>query len=98
MRGGFGLVWVKACAGRLGPRSALACVPTGLGSPNRGCPVPRPAGLLTAPVPRGGTRGREMPPCWCVWRARGRRAGRACWWCSRGMTGHTAVPRLALPA
>ena len=29
--GGFGLVWVKACAGRLGPRSALAFVPTRLG-------------------------------------------------------------------
>ena len=39
-----------------------------------------------------------MPPCLCVWRARGRRAGRACWWRSQGMTGHTAAPRLALPA
>ena len=35
-----------------------------------GCPVARPAGLMTAPVPRGGTRGREMPPCLCVWGAR----------------------------
>ena len=65
---------------------------------NRGCPVPRPAGLLTAPVPRGGTHGREMPPCLCVWRARGRGAGRACWWRLQGMTGPTAAPRLALPA
>ena len=32
-----------------------------------GCPVSRPTGLMTAPVPRGGTRGREMPPCLCVW-------------------------------
>ena len=39
-----------------------------------------------------------MPPCLCVWRARGRRAGRACWWRSQGMTGHTAAPRMALPA
>ena len=30
-RGGFGLVWVKACAGRPGPWSALAFVPTRLG-------------------------------------------------------------------
>ena len=29
--GGFGLVWVKACAGHPGPRSALAFVPTRLG-------------------------------------------------------------------
>ena len=96
--GGFGLVWVKACAGRPGPWSALAFVPTRLGWANRSCPVPRPAGLLTAPVPRGGIHGREMPPCLCVWRARGRTAGRACWWRSQGMTGHTAAPRLALPA
>ena len=32
-----------------------------------GCPVSRPTGLMTASVPRGGTRGREMPPCLCVW-------------------------------
>ena len=32
-----------------------------------GCLVSRPTGLMTAPVPRGGTRGREMPPCLCVW-------------------------------
>ena len=25
---------------------------------------------MTAPVPRGGTRGREMPPCLCVCGAR----------------------------
>ena len=35
-----------------------------------GCPVSRPTELMTAPVPRGGTRGREMPPCLCVWGAR----------------------------
>ena len=35
-----------------------------------GCPVSRPTGLMTAPVPRGGTRRREMPPCLCVWGAR----------------------------
>ena len=35
-----------------------------------GCPVSRPTGLMTAPVPCGGTRGREMPPCLCVWGAR----------------------------
>ena len=29
--GWFGLVWVKACAGRPGPWSALAFVPTRLG-------------------------------------------------------------------
>ena len=32
--------------------------------------VSRCAGLLTAPEPRGGTRGREIPPCLCVWCAR----------------------------
>ena len=32
--------------------------------------VSRRAGLLTAPEPRGGTRGREIPPCLCVWCAR----------------------------
>ena len=31
------------------------------------CPVSRPTGLLTAPVTHGGTCGREMPPCLCVW-------------------------------
>ena len=35
-----------------------------------GCPVSRPTGLMTAPVPRGGTHGREMPPYLCVWGAR----------------------------
>ena len=32
--------------------------------------VSRRAGLLTAPEPRGGTRGRAIPPCLCVWCAR----------------------------
>ena len=36
------------------------------GLPICGCPVAAPAGLLTASVPRGGTRGRGMPPCLCV--------------------------------
>ena len=31
-----------------------------------GCPGTRPTGLLTAPKPRGGARGRGMPPCLCV--------------------------------
>ena len=35
-----------------------------------GCPVSRPTGLMTTSVPRGGTRGREMPPYLCVWGAR----------------------------
>ena len=30
----------------------------------------RLSGLMTAPVPRGGTRGRELPPCLCLWGAR----------------------------
>ena len=45
----FGLVWDKACAGRLGARSARRFVPTRLGRASRGCPVARPAGLLTVP-------------------------------------------------
>ena len=32
--------------------------------------VSRRVRLLTAPEPRGGTHGREIPPCLCVWRAR----------------------------
>ena len=70
--GGFGLVWFgstpppddqahgqrnRPCATRLG--WALPAVA-----------VSRRAGLLTAPEPRGGTRGREIPPCLCVWCAR----------------------------
>ena len=37
---------------------------TGRSQPGR--PVARPAGLLTAPRPCGGTRRRETPPCLCV--------------------------------
>ena len=60
---------------------ALPCA-SQLVRPVHGCPVPRPTGLMTAPVPRGGTRGRGMPPCPCVWGARaacvcGARAGGA---------------------
>ena len=65
-----------ACLGGLGwvgsrphlvanPRS----VPPSLWDPT-GRPYPgvrsRPTGLLTASIPRGGARGREMPPCLCV--------------------------------
>ena len=32
----------------------------------RGCPVARPAGLLTAPVLSGSTRGKDIPTCLCV--------------------------------
>ena len=41
--------------------------------------VTRPTGLMTAPMPRGGTRGREMPPFLCVWGARAGGLGRAGW-------------------
>ena len=58
------------------------CLPcgTGLGTGAPGHPVARPAGLLTAPRPRGGrgrARGRGTPPCRCVpWEGRTRkRAG-----------------------
>ena len=65
------------------------------------CSVARPAGLLTAPVPRGGTREREMPPCLCVCVCVcGKRAPSVCpahAVRAAGMTGHTAGPRLALP-
>ena len=43
---------------------------TRLGWALRAVAVSRRAGLLTAPEPRGGTRGREIPPCLCVWCAR----------------------------
>ena len=49
-----------------GPAVCARTCATRLGRTIRGCPVTRAAGLLTAPVPRGGTRGRGMPPCLCV--------------------------------
>ena len=63
--GGVGLGWVQASLGRLPTvRAAFPAGPDGAAVP--GCPVTRPTGLLTAPRPRGGARGREMPPCLCV--------------------------------
>ena len=63
--GGVGLGWVKASPGRLPTvRAAFPAGPDRAAVP--GCPVTRPTGLLTAPRPRGGARGREMPPCLCV--------------------------------
>ena len=64
--GGWGgLGWVKASPGRLPTvRAAFPAGPDWAAVP--GCPVTRPTGLLTAPRPRGGARGREMPPCLCV--------------------------------
>ena len=63
--GVVGLGWVKASPGRLPTvRAAFPAGPDWAAVP--GCPVTRPTGLLTAPRPRGGARGREMPPCLCV--------------------------------
>ena len=64
-RGGVGLGWVKASPSRL--PTVCAAFPAGPDSaavPGR--PVTRPTGLLTAPRPHGGARGREMLPCLCV--------------------------------
>ena len=62
--------------GGQGPCSAPVPVQTQLGRSIHGCPVSRPAGLLTAPVPHGGTGGREMPPCLCaVWECAERALG-----------------------
>ena len=62
---GVGLGWVKASHGRLPTvRAAFPAGPDWAAVP--GCPVTRPTGLLTAPRPRGGARGRVMPPCLCV--------------------------------
>ena len=63
--GWVGLGWVKASPGRLPTvRAAFPAGPDWAAVP--GCPVTRPTGLLTAPRPRGGARGRVMPPCLCV--------------------------------
>ena len=51
--------------------------------------------MLTAPVPRDGTREREMPPCLCVWRAGSSRVASARCLGMRGTSGHTAESRLA---
>ena len=65
LRRGVGLGWVKASPGRLPTvRAAFSAGPDWAAVP--GCPVTRPTGLLTAPRPRGGARGWEMPPCLCV--------------------------------
>ena len=59
-----------------------------------GCPVSRPTGLMSAPVPRGGTRGREMPPYLCVWGARAA-GGCGAWtgWAARHVGSHgSAAP------
>ena len=63
--GWVGLGWVKASPGRLPRvRAAFPAGPDWAAVPE--CPVTRPTGPLTAPRPRGGARGREMPPCLCV--------------------------------
>ena len=51
--------------------------------------VSRGAALLTAPKPHGGTRGREIPPCLCVWRAH-------CWGAFGSWGGGGVVCRLVL--
>ena len=61
----LGLGWVGLGQGLIRSPQPPVCALTRaspLGRGNRGCPVSRPSGLLTAPVPRGGTREREMPP------------------------------------
>ena len=63
--GWVGLGWVKASPGRQPTvRTAFPAGPDWAAIP--GCPVTRPTGLLTAPRPRSGARGREMPPSLCV--------------------------------
>ena len=76
LRGGFfgdGVGWVGLGQGLIRTSGttdiALPCA-SQLVRRVHGCPVSRPTGLMTAPVPRGGTRRREMPPCLCVWGAR----------------------------
>ena len=74
---GEGLTWSPTH----GPRR-LPCR-TRLGGCTR-CPVTRPTGLLTAPRPRGGARGREMPPCLCV-------CALVCLWRGGGGLWHTCL-------
>ena len=78
-----GLGWVKASPGRLPTvRAAFPAGPDRAAVP--GCPVTRPTGLLTAPRPRGGARGREMPPCLCV-------CALVCLWRGGGGLWHTCL-------
>ena len=82
-RGVVGLGWVKASPGRLPTvRAAFPAGPDRAAVP--GCPVTRPTGLLTAPRPRGGARGREMPPCLCV-------CALVCLWRGGGGLWHTCL-------
>ena len=84
--GGVGLGWVKASPGRLPTvRAAFPAGPDRAAVP--GCPVTRPTGLLTAPRPRGGARGREMPPCLCV-------CALVCLWRGGGAVAHLLAPLL----
>ena len=65
--GWVGLGWVgRRPHPTAAPMVGVRTCATRLDWPIRSCPVARPAGLLTAPVPRGGTRGREMPSWLCV--------------------------------
>ena len=81
--GWVGLGWVKASPGRLPTvRAAFPAGPDRAAVP--GCPVTRPTGLLTAPRPRGGARGREMPPCLCV-------CALVCLWRGGGGLWHTCL-------
>ena len=81
--GVVGLGWVKASPGRLpAVRAAFPAGPDRAAVP--GCPVTRPTGLLTAPRPRGGARGREMPPCLCV-------CALVCLWRGGGGLWHTCL-------
>ena len=75
--GVVGLGWVKASSGCLPTvRAAFPAGPDWAAIPR--CPVTRPTGLLTAPRPRGGARGREMPSCLCVCALVCLREGRGC--------------------
>ena len=91
-----GGAWVGLGQGLIPTPGATDCARTcasQLARGTRGCPVSRPAGLWTTPLPGGGTRWREMPPCLCVCGARSQ--------CVLGVQAlgggarHTAVPRLA---
>ena len=66
-----GLVWFGSTPPRSdqahGPRNCPCMTRLGWALP--AIAVSRRTGLLAAPEPRGGTHGREIPPCLCVWRA-----------------------------
>ena len=81
-KGGYGggarVGWVGLRQGLIRTCCPMACTPFGATqwrSATRGCPVARPTGLLAAPGPCGGTRGREMPPSRYVWRRCGQGTG-----------------------